>query len=80
MRLFYLNIITKNEVFEMLNAYEMEEEMDFLKEIVETRETDRRRLSLFKPLNDLDFSHCERPSPSYVAMPNSYPNRCKGKT
>lgn len=37
-------------------------------------------MSQFKPLNDLDFSNCERPSPSYVLMPNSYPNRCKGRT
>ena len=80
MRLFYLNIITKNEIFEMINVLEMEEEVEFLKEIIETRESDRRRLSLFKPLNDLDFSNCDRPSPSYVLMPNSYPNRCKGRS
>ena len=79
MRLFYLNIITKNETFEMINVLEMEEEVEFLKEIIETRESDRRRLSQFKPLNDLDFSNCDRPSPSYVLMPSSYPNRCKGK-
>jgi hypothetical protein len=42
----------------MINALEMEEELEFLKEIIETRESDRRRLSLFKPLNDLDFSNC----------------------
>ena len=63
----------------MINALEMEEELEFLKEIIENRESDRRRLSLFKPLNDLDFSNCERPSPSYVLMPLSYPNKCKGR-
>lgn len=64
----------------MIGVLDLEEEVEFLKEIIETRESDRRRLSLFKPLNDLDFSNVERPSPSYILMPNSYPNRCKGKT
>ena len=50
-----------------------------MKDIIETRETDRRKLSDFRPLNDLDFSNYERPSPSYVTMPVLYPNICRGR-
>jgi hypothetical protein len=54
--------------------------MDCLKDILETREVERRKKSLFKPLNDMNFSNEIRPSPSYVSMPLYYPIRCSGKT
>jgi len=54
--------------------------MDGIRETIDTRESDRRRLSVFRPLNDMNFSNAERPSPSYVSLPLYYPIKCSGKT
>jgi histone deacetylase complex regulatory component SIN3 len=54
--------------------------LENLKEILETRELDRRKTSVFKPLGDINFSTYERASPSYVTIPTYYPIKCSGKT
>lgn len=41
---------------------------------------DRRKISFFRPLSDINFSHYERASPSYVTVPFFYPVKCSGKT
>ena len=77
-KLFHLNIITKNETYELLAPIQLEEYyFDFLKDILETRETERRKISVFKPLNDMNFSNSERATPSYVTFPEYYPIICK---
>jgi histone deacetylase complex regulatory component SIN3 len=53
---------------------------DFLRDVLDTRELDRRKQSIFKPLSDTNFSSYERPSPSYVSTPVTYPTKCSGKT
>lgn len=53
--------------------------LECIKEILETRELDRRKNSVFKPLGDMNFSSHERPSPSYVTIPPYYPIKCSGK-
>lgn len=80
-QLYHLNIISRNEAVELLGGLALEEYyLEFLRDSVEAREGERRRHSLFKPLNDMNFSNCERASPSYVSMPPFYPIRCSGKT
>lgn len=46
--------------------------MECLRDILDTRETERRKTSVFRPLNDLNFSNAERASPSYVVIPPYY--------
>jgi hypothetical protein len=53
--------------------------MECLKEIIDTREGERRKASFFKPLNDMNFSNYQRASPSYVTMPIYYPIRSSAK-
>jgi histone deacetylase complex regulatory component SIN3 len=50
-----------------------------LRDILDSRENERRKVSCFRPLNDMNFSNYERASPSYVAMPPYYPIRSAGK-
>ena len=54
--------------------------LECVKDILDARETERRKQSVFRPLNDTNFVNSERPSPSYVATPSRYPIRCSGKT
>ena len=56
-----------------------EDELESMIDIVESRESDRRKNSCFKPLIDLDFHNSIRASHSYVATPSSYPTLCSGK-
>ena len=64
----------------MLNIPSVEDPFyELLRDIIETRELERRKQSMFKPLGDTNFSSYERPSPSYVDTPITYPTRCSGK-
>lgn len=47
-----------------------------MKDIAESREIDRRKYSVFRPLPDGDFHLLERATHSYVRMPSTYPNVC----
>jgi histone deacetylase complex regulatory component SIN3 len=53
--------------------------MECLRDILDSRETERRKNSVFRPLNDMNFSNCERASPSYVTMPLYYPTASSAK-
>jgi histone deacetylase complex regulatory component SIN3 len=55
-------------------------QLDYLRDILDARETERRKNSDFKPLSDMNFSNFERASPSYVSIPRYYPIRCSGKS
>lgn len=79
--IYYLNIISRNELFELLANVQVEEiQLDYLRDILDARETERRKNSDFKPLSDMNFSNFERASPSYVSIPRYYPIRCSGKS
>lgn len=47
-----------------------------IKDLLESRETDRRKNSDFRPLNDMFFVNFERATHSYVKMPALYPSYC----
>lgn len=51
-----------------------------LYEFAEVRETYRRKLTIFKPLNDLDYSKVERITHSYTKRPYVYPIECRNST
>ena len=55
------------------------EDLEAMKDIIESRETDRRKYSVFRPLPDGDFHCLERSTHSYVRMPETYPNTCEGR-
>ena len=78
MEIYQLGIISKDEVVEQISGKFSDLDLVPLKDIVETRETDRRRNSVFRPLNDMDFSNFERATHSYVKMPGIYPHFCSG--
>jgi histone deacetylase complex regulatory component SIN3 len=79
--IYSLNIISRNELFELLAHVQAEEvQLDYLRDILDARETERRKASDFKPLSDMNFSNFERASPSYVSIPRYYPVRCSGKS
>ena len=79
--LYTLNIVTRNETVDLLEEVGIDKvNFDNIKEILESREHDRRKKSAFKPLGDLNFSNAERPSPSYVNVPPVYPIYCSSKT
>ena len=81
MKIYALNIISRNELFELLGSIELDPNyMEFVKDILDARETERRKQSVFRPLNDTNFTSIERPSPSYVPTPSHYPITCSGKT
>lgn len=72
-RIFYLNIISRNEAFELLAGIQVDDlYLECLRDILDTRETERRKVSVFRPLNDLNFNNAERASPSYVVIPPYY--------
>lgn len=80
-KIYYLNIITRNEAFDLLANVQVEElYMECVKDIIDARETERRKMSVFRPLNDMNFSNAERASPSYVSIPIYYPIICSGKS
>jgi len=54
--------------------------MECIRDIMDARETDRRKHSEFKPLNDMNFNNYERASPSYVSIPPTYAVRSSGKS
>ena len=73
-KIYTLNLITRNEAFEMLAGVQVDEAyLECFRDILDSRETERRKMSVFRPLNDMNFSNCERASPSYVTMPSYYP-------
>ena len=58
MHIYALNIITRNEVFELLGAVTLEPiYMECVKDILDARETERRKQSKFRPLNDTNFAN-----------------------
>ncbi len=58
-KIYYLNIITRNEAFELLAGVPLDElYMECLKDILDSRETERRKTSDFKPLSDMAFNNC----------------------
>lgn len=80
-KIYVLNLITKREAFDLLSKAGLEDlHLENLKDMLESRETDRRKNSFFKPLGDINFSSYERASPSYVTLPFFYPVKSSGKT
>lgn len=80
-KIYYLNIITRNEAFDLLANLQVDElYMECVRDIIDARETERRKMSVFRPLNDMNFSNAERASPSYVSIPIYYPIICSGKS
>jgi histone deacetylase complex regulatory component SIN3 len=81
LHLYELCIVTRTEVMAMVrDAFESDDDFDLFRDIIELRESERRKaINLFKPLNDLDFTHSLRATPSYVEIPWSYPICCAGK-
>lgn len=73
--LYHQSIITKDEIFELLKFIPAED-LEYMKDIAESREIDRRKYSVFRPLPDGDFHLLERATHSYVRMPSTYPNVC----
>ena len=56
--IYSLNIISKNEVVDLVKMIVgPDEDFEYLADILEARETDRRRNSCFKPLIDYDFQN-----------------------
>ena len=81
MHVYYLNIISKNETIEFVRKLLAkvpggEDDFEYISDILEARETDRRRNSCFRPLIDFDYHSSERATHSYVSMPSSYPTLC----
>ena len=78
LQIYHLAIITKEEMISMA-SFLPTEDLEYFKDIIESRETDRRKYSVFRPLADGDFYLLERLTHSYVCMPRTYPNICSGK-
>lgn len=85
-KLLYLHeigIITRHEYVAMVTekAFENAEAFEQFREIIDTRDHDRRKNSnIFKPLTELNFCDSERTTHSYVKLPWLYPTACQGKT
>lgn len=78
--IYYLNVISKGEVIEFIKKIVgSEDDFEYITDILEARETDRRRNSCFRPLIDFDYHNAERGTHSYVSMPKSYPTLCSTK-
>ena len=57
LKIFTLNIITRNQAIELLNIPSIDDQFfELLRDIIQTRELDRRKQSIFKPLGDINFS------------------------
>ena len=76
--IYQLGIISKDETLEIVKGNFGEEDVIALKDLIESREADRRRSCSFRPLSDMDFSASERATHSYVTMPDIYPHFCSG--
>ena len=48
--------------------------------MINSRETERRRFSVFKPLSDATFEDAERTTFSYIPMPITYPAHSSTRT
>jgi histone deacetylase complex regulatory component SIN3 len=79
--LYYHAILSKHDLYAMVPAeiFERPADHEHFVRFVEEVEVPRRKASLFKPLNDIDFSTSLRATHSYVKMPEMYPVDCRGK-
>jgi hypothetical protein len=80
--LFEVGVLSRGEVIALLpdKTFDSPETYEFVRESIETRDTDRRRTTnVFKSLTDLNHSNSDRTTYSYVRMPAFYPIICSGK-
>lgn len=79
--MYYSCIISKEEaVVLILKIPAFQEDSEGLSYMVNSRETERRKFSSFKPLSDANFEDSERTTFSYIPMPITYPLHCSHRT